>query len=93
MAFRTRSAHLARVFPTVFVLLCAVLLWPAAVWAQHTSPLCAEKSATVVQGASVTLDVSDCAFSAMFYGLGPVDGPDLPQHGTASTREAGGRWR
>jgi len=92
MAFRNRSAHLARVFPTVFVLLCAVLLWPAAVSAQHTSPLCAEKSATVVQGASITLDVSDCASSPAFYGLGPVDGPALPQHGTASTREAGGRW-
>ncbi|MEG0185272.1 MAG: Ig domain-containing protein, partial [Stenotrophomonas sp.] len=92
MAFHTRYARCARVFSTVFVLLCAALLWPAAAWAQHTSPVCGPKSDTVAQGASVTIDVTDCAAGPGFFGLGPVDGPALPQHGTANLREAGGRW-
>jgi uncharacterized protein YhjY with autotransporter beta-barrel domain len=92
MAFRIRHARTARLLTTVFVLFFAALCWPGAAWAQHTSPVCAAKSATVASGASVTVDVTDCASGPGFYGTGAVDGPAFPQHGTANLRVTAGRW-
>lgn len=92
MAFRTRYARTARVFSTVFVLFCAALCWSGTASAAHTSPVCAAKSASVANGASVTVEITDCADGPGFFGVGPVDGPAFPQHGTANLRVAGNRW-
>ena len=92
MAFRTRYARSARVFSTVFVLFCAALCWSGVASAAHTSPVCMAKTASVASGASVTVEITDCAAGPGFFGEGPVDGPAFPQHGTANLRVTGNRW-
>lgn len=91
MAFRTRYARTARVFSTLFVLFCAAL-WSTAAWAAHTSLICPAQSATVGNGGTVAINVSACANPVALAGEGPVDGPQLPQHGTANLRITGGNW-
>lgn len=92
MAYLTGRARFARLFAVSMVFLCAAVCWPGAAWAAHTSPVCAEKFATVANGGSVTVDVTDCAQGAGNFGDGPVDGPALPQNGTANLRIAGNSW-
>ena len=65
--------------------------------AQHTSTECPPQTATVTAGGTVSINITDCASSVGFAGLGPVDGGsspaggpyDLPDHGTAITRVVG----
>ncbi|MER2176201.1 MAG: putative Ig domain-containing protein, partial [Stenotrophomonas maltophilia] len=92
MALRTRYARTARVFSTVFVLFCAALCWSNAAWAAHTSFICPAQTATVGNGGTVAIDVTACANPIALAGDGPVDGPQLPSHGTANLRITGGSW-
>ncbi|MGN7838490.1 putative Ig domain-containing protein [Stenotrophomonas sp. 22385] len=92
MAYLNDRARFARVFAVSTFLLCAALCWPGAAWAAHTSPVCAEKFATVANGGAVTLDVTDCAQGAANFFYGPADGPAFPQNGTANLRVDGNRW-
>jgi large repetitive protein len=76
-----------RVFTAVFawVALAACLL-SASAYAAHTSTVCPAKSATVANGGTVTIDVTDCDPFVGFAGIGPVDGPLFPSNGTATLR-------
>ncbi|TXH70606.1 MAG: autotransporter domain-containing protein [Lysobacteraceae bacterium] len=67
-------------------------LWPTLASAAHTSVECPAQSGTVSSGGTVTINVSDCATSIAFAGIGDVDGPDLEDHGTATLRITGGSW-
>lgn len=81
--------HLARrVGYGVLVILMGwmALLAPGVVSAAHTSITCSAKSGTVANGGTVTIDVSSCQPIAGFGGVGPVDGPALPAHGSANLR-------
>lgn len=62
------------------------------VQAGHTSVQCTPKSGTVSQGGTVSIDVTSCATSIGFAGIGPVDGPALPAHGAANLRITGPSW-
>lgn len=92
MAYLMDRARFARLLVVSMLFLCAALCWPGAARAAHTSPVCGEKFATVANGGSVTVDVTDCAQGAGNFGDGPVDGPALPQNGTANLRIAGNSW-
>ena len=92
MAYLMGRTRLARLFAVSMLFLCAALCWPVAAWAAHTSPVCAEKFASVTSGGAVSVEVTDCAQGAGNFGDGPVDGPALPQNGTANLRIAGSRW-
>lgn len=92
MAYLMDRARFARLLAVSMLFLCAALCWPGAARAAHTSPVCGEKFATVANGGSVTVDVTDCAQGAGNFGDGPVDGPALPQNGTANLRIAGNSW-
>jgi large repetitive protein len=92
MAYLMDRARFARMFAVSLFLLCTAVCLPQAAWAAHTSPVCAEKFATVANGGTVTVNVTDCAQGAGNFGDGPVDGPALPQYGTANLRIAGNQW-
>lgn len=62
------------------------------VLAGHTSVLCTAKTGTVSNGGTVTIDVTNCATSIGFAGIGAVDGPTLPAHGAATLRISGSQW-
>ncbi len=79
------------------VVLALAASWPVQASAQHTSTECPAQTATVTSGGSVTIDVTDCAFSIGFAGIGPIDGgsfgpPDFEDHGTATLRITGQQW-
>lgn len=92
MAYLMDRARFARAFSVSMFVLCAALCWPGAAWAVHDSPLCAERFATVTNGGSVTVDVTDCGDGPGNFGDGAVDGPALPQNGTANLRIVGNSW-
>ncbi len=92
MAYLMERARFARPFAGLMLLLCAAVCWPGAARAQHTSPVCAEKFATVANGGSVTVDVTDCGQGVGNFGDGPVDGPKTPDNGTANLRVSGNSW-
>lgn len=79
------------VFGLVLFLTASLSLAPAA-QAQHTSAQCAAKSGTVTQGGTVSIDVTDCAYLLGFAGIGPVDGPLQPTHGSAVLRLTPTNW-
>jgi large repetitive protein len=79
------------------VVALALLALPQPAQAQHTSLLCPPQSATVAQGGTVTIDVTDCASTIGFAGIGVVDGgsygaADFEDHGAGVLRITGGRW-
>ena len=75
------------------VLLALAALWPALASAAHTSIVCPAKSGTVTKGGAVSINVTDCTpFGIGFAGIGPVDGPALPAHGSANLRITGSNW-
>lgn len=69
----------------VALLVMLQLLCAAPALAQHTSTFCTPRSATVASGGSVEIDLNPCHSNTVFppFGLGPVTGPALPQHGSA----------
>jgi uncharacterized protein YhjY with autotransporter beta-barrel domain len=75
----------------VLVVTGSLAVAPAA-QAQHTSAQCAAKSGTVTQGGTVSVDVTDCAYLLGFAGIGPVDGPLQPTHGSAVLRLTPTNW-
>ncbi len=80
-----------KLFATVFVLMLAQIALLPEAQAAHTSTTCTAKSATVATGGLVTINVDDCdPFS--FGGIGTVDGPLFPTHGTAILRYQGDQW-
>ncbi len=79
------------------VVALALLAVPHTALAQHTSLLCPPQSGSVVQGGTVTIDVTDCASIIGFAGIGGVDGgsygaADFEDHGDGVLRITGGRW-
>lgn len=76
------------VLAMVFVLLTTAQ--PAL--AAHTSVQCTAKSGTVSQGGTVAIDVTSCATIIGFAGIGAVDGPAFPAHGSANLRITGPSW-
>lgn len=79
------------------VVALALLALPQPAQAQHTSLLCPPQGATVAQGGTVTIDVTDCASTIAFAGIGDVDGgsygaADFEDHGAGVLRITGGRW-
>ena len=60
--------------------------------AAHTSVQCTPKSGTVTRGGTVSVDVTTCAVTIGFAGIGTVDGPALPAHGAAILRVTGSSW-
>ena len=89
---RARSSRLARLFRMQTVLLCIGLFWSVVASAAHTSLECPAQSGTVSNGGTVSVNVTDCATSIAFAGIGAVDGPALPAHGTAILRITGPNW-
>lgn len=93
-------AHsLRRAAPCLWVVAAIILaaFWPMAAQAQHTSLECPPQSATVSAGGSVTIDITDCASSIAFAGIGDVDGGssgalDFEDHGEAILRITGSQW-
>ena len=80
-----------KLFATVFALMLAQIALLPEAQAAHTSTTCTAKSATVATGGLVTINVDDCdPFS--FGGIGTVDGPLFPTHGTAILRYQGDQW-
>ena len=84
-------------FGLIVWLLVFGALWPTLASAQHTSTECPPQTGTVSSGASVTINVTDCAASIAFAGIGDVDGgsfgaADFEDHGTATLRITGGQW-
>jgi uncharacterized protein YhjY with autotransporter beta-barrel domain len=80
-----------------FLLLALAAFWPMLASAQHTSAECPAQTATVSSGASVTINITDCASNIAFAGTGDVDGGsfgagDFEDHGVATTRITGGQW-
>ena len=80
-----------------FLLLALAAFWPMLASAQHTSAECPAQTATVSSGASVTINITDCASNIAFAGIGDVDGGsfgagDFEDHGVATTRITGGQW-
>ena len=92
MTFRTVSAYPVRLVAVLCLLLCIAVAWPGAAQAQHTSALCAPKTATVASGGSVVIDVTDCAQPLIFAGDGVVDGPKQPDRGSATLRITASQW-
>ena len=92
MAYFMDRVRSARWVAVSMFLLCVALCWPGAASAAHTSPLCPEQFATVASGGSVTLNITACSDSPLNFADGVVDGPALPQHGTANTRSVGNQW-
>jgi len=92
MAYLNDRARFARLFAVSMFLSFAALCWPGAARAAHTSPVCAEKFATVANGGTVTIEITDCSQGAENFGYGQVDGPAFPQNGTANLRVDGSRW-
>ncbi len=72
---------------------CMLFLGSDKASAAHTSVACPAKSATVVAGGTVTINVTDCTpLGIGFAGIGPVDGPAFPAHGGANLRITGSNW-
>jgi len=92
MAFLSGTARSARAFAFVLLLSCLALLWPGLASAANTSTLCGPFSVHVPSGGSVPINVTACARNINFAGDGPVDGPALPQRGSAILRIAGSSW-
>ena len=92
MAFLSGTARSARSFAFVLLLSCLALLWPGLASAANTSTLCGPFSVHVPSGGSVPINVTACARNINFAGDGPVDGPALPQRGSAILRIAGSSW-
>ena len=74
------------------VLLCIGLFWSVVASAAHTSVECPAQTGTVSNGGTVSVNVTDCATTIAFAGIGAVDGPALPAHGTANLRITGSSW-
>ena len=75
------------------VLLALAALWPTLASAAHTSLVCPAKSGTVANGGTVSINVTDCTpLGIGFAGIGAVDGPALPAHGSANLRITGPNW-
>ena len=72
--------------------LMAMLGAATAAHAAHTSVECPAQTGTVSNGGTVSIDVTDCAVSIGFAGIGIVDGPAMPAHGTANLRITGSNW-
>ncbi|HEX4853076.1 putative Ig domain-containing protein [Arenimonas sp.] len=79
----TARAGFTRLFVLGWLML-AGLFWSSLAMAQHTSPLCPAQSATVPNGGSVVIDVTDCN-DFFGPGVGPVQFP--PSNGTAVLSE------
>jgi large repetitive protein len=89
---RARSSRFARIFRMQTALLCIGLFWSVVASAAHTSLECPAQTGTVSNGGTVSVNVTDCATSIAFAGIGAVDGPALPAHGTAILRITGPNW-
>ncbi|WP_312709084.1 putative Ig domain-containing protein [Stenotrophomonas sp.] len=93
MSFLSGTARSARLFAFVSLLSCLALFWPDAARAAHTSLLCGPQTVHVPSGGSVAINVTACAGSNIFLaGDGPVDGPALPQRGSAILRIDDPNW-
>jgi uncharacterized protein YhjY with autotransporter beta-barrel domain len=93
MSFLSGTARSARLFAFVSLLTCLALIWPGAARAAHTSLLCGPQTVHVPSGGSVAIDVTACAGPNIFLaGDGAVDGPALPQRGTAILRVDDPNW-
>ena len=92
MSFLSGTARSARLFAFVSLLSCLALFWPGLAQAAHTSNLCTPLTAHVPSGGSVAIDVTACAGNIFLASDGAVDGPALPQRGSAVLRVDEPRW-
>ncbi|MFC0588208.1 putative Ig domain-containing protein [Novosphingobium aquiterrae] len=86
--------HLVRAVWAFALMLAAMLALTAQpAFAAHNSVACTAKAGTVTTGGTVTINVTDCTpLGIGFAGVGPVDGPAQPQHGSANLRISGSQW-
>jgi|GEM_PF-1252961 len=94
---RAKNFGFAHHLSAQLLMLCIVLCWSTLASAQHTSVECPPQTGTVSSGGTVTINISDCAVSIGFAGIGAVDGgsfgpADFPNHGSAIARITGGQW-
>lgn len=93
MLFREQRSQLALILRAFSLALAAMFaLSGQSAYAAHTSVQCAAKAGTTTQGGTVTIDVTNCAVNIGFAGIGPVDGPAFPAHGSANLRISGSSW-
>ncbi|WP_433925368.1 putative Ig domain-containing protein [Stenotrophomonas nematodicola] len=93
MSFLSGTARSARLIAFVSLLSCLALFWPGAARAAHTSLLCGPQTVHVPSGGSVAINVTACAGGNIFLaGDGVVDGPLLPQRGSAILRVDDPNW-
>jgi uncharacterized protein YhjY with autotransporter beta-barrel domain len=87
------AARRTRALAATFFLACAAVVAPDIAYAAHTSLVCPAKSGNVANGGTVSINVTDCTpIDIGFAASGPVDGPELPDNGSANLRITGSDW-
>jgi uncharacterized protein YhjY with autotransporter beta-barrel domain len=71
----------------IAVLIAFGTLLPGTASAQHTSLACPPQTATVANGGSIEIDITDCDDYNFGYGNGPAQTRNGPSHGQASVRQ------
>ncbi len=84
-AFARSVGHRFAAWASLWLLVA--LVWSSAASAQHTSPSCPPQTATVANGGSVEIDITDCDPYNFGFGNGPPVYFDAPDHGSALLRQ------
>ncbi|WP_428628099.1 putative Ig domain-containing protein [Sphingopyxis sp.] len=71
----------------IAVLVALGAMMPGTASAQHTSLACPPQTATVANGGSIEIDITDCDDYNFGYGNGPAQTRNGPSHGQASVRQ------